>query len=162
MADDTGDPDVLFELARDKLSIQLASADVVDGKLQMLFGISAGLMGILAAVVGFKQNSLQDGWVQTFAALGVVCFIAIGISTLGRGRGTKWWFGPDLVPGEIARFLGDIRQSKLNAAGSLIKYYDLNQGTYKTRLRRLFLSTRLLATQTVFLLAVAAKTAGLF
>jgi hypothetical protein len=84
------------------------------------------------------------------------------MAALGTGRGTKWWFGPDLVPGEIARFLGDIRQSKLNAAGSLIQYYDLNQDTYKGRLRRLFLITRLLATQTVFLLAVAAKTAGLF
>jgi hypothetical protein len=162
MAGETGDPDVLFELARDKLSVQLASADVVDGKIQTIFGISAGLMGLLAAVLAFKQNALQNWWVALFSSLGVICFVVIGFSAFGIGRGSDWEFGPELVPGQLARFLGDDRQNKVNAVRSLIKYYDMNLKTYKGRLDHLLFSTRTLAIQTVFLLAVAAKTAGLF
>jgi hypothetical protein len=86
---------VFFDLARDRLSEQLATLDAIDSKIALLFTTSTTLVGILAAVLALRHGGFDT-----------VSYILVGVSMFCYGvvcwhawrgyRARHWKFGPNL------------------------------------------------------------------
>lgn len=89
------DPQVFYELARERLAIQLDSLDAVDNKIGLLFSTSTALLGILAAVLALKRNTLGSG---DYVALGasVAVYVLISWQSERAYRCRSWSTGPIL------------------------------------------------------------------
>jgi hypothetical protein len=93
------EPDLFFELARERLNTQLSTIDALDGKIGLLFSLASGLLGILAAVLALRSATGEDSISR--AALAVViaagiayCVVAYAGITAYLAR--VWKIGPDL------------------------------------------------------------------
>jgi hypothetical protein len=93
------DPDLFFELARDRLNTQLSSIDALDSKIGVLFSLSSGLLGILAAVVALRSAGEEaisrPVWGLLVAAGVAYAFVACSAVRAYRAR--SWGVGPSLL-----------------------------------------------------------------
>lgn len=94
------DPDLFYDLAKDRLSTQLDFIDAVDNKIGMLFSVSSALMGILVAVVAFKATGTKTGKVTTadWVLVGVSggFYLLVAATTVFGYYGRQWGTGPKL------------------------------------------------------------------
>lgn len=89
----SGDGRIFFDLARDRLNLQIQTLDAIDAKIAVLFGTSTTLVGILAAVLALRTENF-----------GIASDILVGVSIIAYGvsawhgwrgyRALKWKSGP--------------------------------------------------------------------
>jgi hypothetical protein len=147
--------DLLYELARDQLTVQFSFADTLDSKLGGTVGISTALLGILAAVLALRPSDLHDGPSIVLALLVGGCFVVTLLCSVQLLDVSHWKLGPKLEPGKIRRFLGDANESRRVAARALIESYCKNEKPYKEKLDRLKIAVAALILQAALLLALS-------
>src|SRR5689334_14736737 len=89
------DADLFFELARDRLATQLENIDAVDNKIGVLVSLASALMGILAAVVALRTDSL-DGLEITVIGLSALTYLVVAFKSFEAYRAQRWKTGPNL------------------------------------------------------------------
>jgi hypothetical protein len=145
-------PEVAFELARDRLSYQLASADSLQSTVGVLYGVSATLIGIMVAILALKPH--LPAWVWAPSVTLVVVYVALTILIAWGWRGKKWEFGPKIR--EYATSQDDEDRALWRVTATLMEVYDDNGGRYRHRVWLLRAAVASLAIETLALLAVAA------
>lgn len=123
----TSDPDLFYDLAKERLAVQLETLDANDNKVGLLFSTSSALLGILAAVYALKPTRLG---LLEYMALGVfVAFYLVVCWQSERAyRCRDWNVGPNL--NEVYRaFSGsrDDRNLKWRVANHIRRDYEKNQ-----------------------------------
>jgi hypothetical protein len=88
------DPQVFYELARDRLSTQLSIIDALDDKIGLLAGLASGLLGILAAVFALSAEASAAQLVVLVGA--TVAYGYVATESLRAYRERDWHVGPDL------------------------------------------------------------------
>lgn len=93
------DPQMFYELARDRLANQLATIDALDSKIGLLFTLGSGLLGILAAVFALRAST-SDETIGTSAVLVVVAaacaYVVVSFFGVKAYLARSWRVGPDL------------------------------------------------------------------
>src|SRR5437660_3325901 len=89
------DPDVYYDLARERLAVQLETLDAIDNKVGLLFSTSSALLGILAAVFALKPDRLG---LLEYVALGafVALYLVVCWQSERAYRCRDWNTGPDV------------------------------------------------------------------
>jgi hypothetical protein len=94
------DPQLFYELAKERLAAQLEFVDAVDNKLGILVSIASALMGILVAVVAVRESGSAATGVTTadwcVIGLSIAAYLLVGGMTLRAYRSREWDLGPDL------------------------------------------------------------------
>jgi hypothetical protein len=88
-------PDLFYELARDRLWVQLEAVDAVDTKIGLLVSLASALTGILAGVLalrGHSLNALQISVVVLFALV----YAGISYKGIQAYFSKKWKTGATL------------------------------------------------------------------
>lgn len=86
---------VFFDLARDRLSVQLEAIDAVDNKIGMLFSVSTAMLGILAAVLALKSGKLLDRH-YVFFGFSVAAYLVVTWKSFRTYSAKAWNAGGDL------------------------------------------------------------------
>jgi len=89
------DPQLVYELARDRLSSQLAQVDALDGKIVSFLGLGSGLLGVLAAFVALREDVPPERTLALVAAAGLVYALLAAVS-LSAYSPRRWEVGPNL------------------------------------------------------------------
>src|SRR6266511_684895 len=89
------DPDLFYELARDRLSVQLEAIDAVDNKMGLLASLASALMGILAAVVALRGRSLDTAEIVVIL-LSALVYLRISYYAIRAYFSRSWKTGPTL------------------------------------------------------------------
>jgi hypothetical protein len=90
------DPQMFYELARDRLSIQLEAIDAVDNKIGLLASLASALMGILAAVVALRGHPLHRPEIVVIV-LSAFVYVRISIHAIRAYFSRSWKAGPELT-----------------------------------------------------------------
>jgi hypothetical protein len=138
----TGDPQLFYELARDRLNTQLSTIDALDSKIGLLFSLASGLLGILAAVFALRPVTGEDrisilALLLLIAAGVAYCFVAYGGIRAYRIR--SWDVGPDLT--KVWNDLWSLDDSlvKWRVANALRADYEANQDAVDEKRDALFM-----------------------
>lgn len=128
------DPDVFYELAKDRLAAQLALIDALDNKIGLLFSLSSGLLGILAGVLALRGGQLDlADWITVGASTGVYVLVAFWCQRAYFGR--DWDAGPSLqeVYDDLFDRLKDDKRLKWGLAADFWNYHDNNLPAQKAK-----------------------------
>jgi hypothetical protein len=87
---------VFFDLARDRLSVQLETLDAIDNKIGMLFSVSTGMLGILAAVLALRSGKLLDRH-YVLVGVSVVAYLIVAFHSRRAYAAKEWHAGGDLT-----------------------------------------------------------------
>jgi hypothetical protein len=155
------DPQVFYELARERLAVQLDSIDAVDNKIGLLFSTSSALLGILAAVFALRSNGLG---LAEYVLLGasVAVYLLISWKSADAYRARAWHVGPDLKQvWKEYRKPGDDRLLQWEIANHLRLDYEANQPAANTKHAALDLLLPAVVSQSLILvLALVLVSAG--
>jgi len=145
------DPQLMFELARDRLSLQLASVDAADTKLLGLASWSTAGPAVLAAVLALRPQYFH-GLEIAALALVVAAYIAEATLAVRALWGKNWRNGPGLLALWNDHFT-ELSEQELrwNVARDLWDYFDQNAPMYRCKMRSI----------RAVLLLVMLETAGL-
>jgi hypothetical protein len=126
------DPDLFYELARDRLEMQLTTIDALDNKIGLLVSLASGLLGILAAVFALSatRNDEAVGVTQLCVlAVAAVAYVVVAWFGIKAYRCRSWNVGPDLrqVWDDLWGNMDDAHL-KWEVARDLWAYYDSNCG----------------------------------
>ena len=88
------DPQVFYDLVRERLATQLSTLDAVDNKVGLLFSTSSALLGILAAVIALRSEGL--GFIE-YAAVGLSlgAYLVVAFYSERAYRCRDWNKGPE-------------------------------------------------------------------
>ena len=86
---------VFFDLARDRLSVQLETLDAIDNKIGMLFSVSTAMLGILAAVLALKSGKLLDRH-YVLMGISVAAYLVVAFHSRRAYSAKEWCAGGDL------------------------------------------------------------------
>ena len=128
------DPQLMLDLARDQLSVQLAAGDAADAKLSGLIGWGAGAPGILAAVLALKPASFHGLEIISLALVVVTYSVLAVIVFLALSR-KSWNLGPKMDQVWDDHFALTERQLRWETARDLWSYYDDNRPTHDRKMK---------------------------
>jgi hypothetical protein len=123
------DPQLFYELARDRLATQLATIDALDSKIGLLFSLASGLLGILAAV--FAVNSVAGDGSLTKAEVGVfiaagVAYVFVAWASVTAYVARSWKTGPRLDEVWVDMWRDDDALLTWKVGNDLRGFYELN------------------------------------
>jgi hypothetical protein len=126
---------VFFDLARDRLSVQLETLDAIDTKVGMLFSTATALLGILAAVLVLKAGKLNS-WDYGGVTASVVAYLFVAINAWVAYRCREWNVGPELrsVWRTYTESTETDRELEWAAGNKLRKDYEANKKAAETKL----------------------------
>jgi hypothetical protein len=122
-------PDLMYEVARDHLTGQLAAADAADAKLGMLVGWGSAAPGIFAAVLALRPTAFHAVETLLLVGTGVAYLILAVIVYLALSR-KKWGLGPNLRQVWRDHLGKDERRLKWDVAADYLGYYEANKPKY--------------------------------
>jgi hypothetical protein len=149
------DPDLLYDLARDRLAVQLSSIDAVDNKIGLLASLASALMGILAAVVALRGHSL-DALEIALIVSSVLVYLGVSYKAIQAYFSQSWKTGPTL-PASWALLKSDADDQlvKWKVARAFWESLDLNAEPFKKKAEVLPFLLIGVVTQTALLGALA-------
>lgn len=166
----TRDPQLMYEVARDRLSTQLDFIDAIDGKIAMLVSIASALLGIAAAVFALHTTSAPvaghadgglSGWEIATLVIGAVSYTVVVAFGMNAYLCRDWDVGPSL------RALWDQHGSadsderiKWGVAVDTWLGYEANKPTYDTKERALKVAFFGTALETLVLVAAISLVAS--
>jgi hypothetical protein len=131
---------LFYELAKDRLSMQLEFIDAVDNKLGLLFSGSSALMGILVAIFAIRGVSIPFG-VGEFLIISIsgALYIVGGWITYDAYRPRQWHLGPKLsqVWADLRAEAIDEDQVRWRVARSFWRNYEDNLERQAEKAKRL-------------------------
>ena len=123
------DPDVMYDIAKDRFDRQLGAVDAMDAKLAAFFGIGSAILGITAAIYAIRPDAFRaGGWIVVGLAL-----IAYGVLTIVSLHGIKprnWDIGPDMEDIFHDHVNFGKADVKWRVAFTMLRLHDRNQATY--------------------------------
>jgi hypothetical protein len=140
------DPEVMYDLARDRLDRQLGSIDAVDAKLGINFSIGSGLIGVAAGVYALNPAT---GWPPVVST--TVLYVALTCVCLLGLRLRKWRTGPQIeqVYQDHIDFTAPVM--KWRTSDTLVNHYHCNEADYLAKVKWATWSSFLLLTETAVL-----------
>jgi hypothetical protein len=127
------DPGLFYELARDRLAMQLGSIDALDSKIGLLISLASGLMGLLAAVFALRGEQPDSGELALIGVATLVYLVASGIG-IRVYFCRSWKLGPDLRQVWDALWgEDDDRRLKWDVANSFWSFYEKNRSGQRTK-----------------------------
>jgi hypothetical protein len=134
------DPQLLYELAKDRLSTQLGFVDAVDNKLGLLFSASSALMGILVAVFAIRGVNIPFG-VGEFLIISIsgLLYLVAGALTYAAYSPREWNLGPELreVWDDLWDPDADESVVRWRVATALWQNYEANQPAQEKKAKQL-------------------------
>jgi hypothetical protein len=131
------DPQLFYELARDRLSTQLSLIDALDSKVISLLGFASALLGILAAVFALRASRATE----STGVLGVLLLAAASVTYgvvawhgIRAYRSRSINLGPDLREVWDATWSdGDDALVKWQVANACWSHYEENRVVQETK-----------------------------
>lgn len=167
------DPQLMFEVAKDRLSNQLSFIDALDAKLAVLVSVASALLAIAAAVFALHAATTTttatgaiaavgvSGWDLAVLAFGALVYALVAWFGGKAYRCRDWNVGPTLEALWDEHYTGDSdRRIKWGVAADMWLDYEHNQTAYTTKERALhwvFIGTAL---ETVALVAAISLVAA--
>jgi len=150
------DPDLFYELARDRLNTQLSMLSAVDDKIGLLVSLGSALLGIHAAVLAVSGALGAVDIVFLILALGAYAFVAFPGFEAYRAR--YWSVGAklDRVWADLWTEADDATL-KWRVANTTWAYYRQNQAAHEAKggaLRMVFIAVLLQTLLVVLALAL--------
>jgi hypothetical protein len=135
------DPQLFYELSRDRLATQLSNIDALDNKIGVLVGFASGLLGLLAAVFALKTTSDLDpigNWEVTLLVAASVAYLFVVVPGIQAYLHRSWNVGPDLRQVWDALWgEEDDRHVRWEIANDLWAYYEANRPAEDAKARNL-------------------------
>ena len=126
------DPELFYDLARERLATQLSVIDALDNKIISLVGFGSAVLGILAAVVALRASGDDDslGTVElAFLAASGVAYAVVIWTGIRAYFARKVALGPDLLVIWRAMWRDDDDSLlKWQVANDYRDYYERNVG----------------------------------
>jgi hypothetical protein len=147
------DPQLFYELARDRHASQADALTALDAKLGLFVATSGALISIVIAVYAIRPNAFHGAALALLAASGLAWLLLTGV-TLYAFQARKWKSGP-LLPEVFDLSFTDESDSRLmwRVATVFWRDYDCNLAHLKRKGLALKRALWLFATQTVLLVA---------
>src|SRR5688572_9297743 len=89
------DPQMFYELARDRHASQAALLNALDNKLSVLLSASSALIGILIAVYALRPDAF-DTWPLVLLSASAAAWLLLSAFALCTIWPRRWEFGPKL------------------------------------------------------------------
>jgi hypothetical protein len=135
------DPQLFYELSRDRLATQLSNIDALENKIGGLVGFASGLLGLLAAVFALKTTSDLDpigNWEVTLLVAASVAYLFVVVPGIQAYLHRSWNVGPDLRQVWDALWgEEDDRHVRWEIANDLWAYYEANRPAEDAKARNL-------------------------
>jgi hypothetical protein len=97
------DPQLMYELAKDRLACQLGTIDAIDGKIATLVTLASAMLGIAAAVLALRvapastsQHTPSNTPALITLGIGVVVYLYVAYHGLRAYLARDWNIGPSL------------------------------------------------------------------
>ncbi len=141
------DPQMFYELARERHAAQAETLSVLDGKLGLLLSTSSARLGILVAVYALRPSAFDATAKTLFVASGAawVVLAAFAVHALWH---RPWKSGPLLQKVFNLHFSEDEDRLKWRVANAFWHDYNHNQGHEERKARALHWALRLFVLQT--------------
>jgi hypothetical protein len=138
------DPEVMYDLARNRFDSQLAAVESLDAKLAAFFGVGSALLGIVAAIYAIKPAAFAaGGWLVL--ALAMIVYVALAAACLAGMAPRVWDVGPamEAIYNDHKNF--SPTEIKWRASGTLLRLANQNKVLYDQKAGKASLSPILLA-----------------
>lgn len=121
------DPQLFYELARERLASQLSAIDSLDNKIGMLVSLASGLIAILAAVFALRGKPFGSAEYTTLS-VSVLVYLATSVYGIKAYWTRPWSVGPALIA-VWNRLWGDDDDelAKWKTANDFRGYYERNR-----------------------------------
>lgn len=120
------DPELVYDLGRRKIELQMQQIESLDSKAEGLFQACAALLGLLGGFIALWEHHIPAS-AQGFFTCGVVIFIGAAIAFVASFRTRQWGIGPTMA--ETWKFSGSFKPDKMKwwAAESFKKEATKNE-----------------------------------
>lgn len=150
------DPQLFYELARDRHANQAALLDALDTKLSVFLASSGALLSVLVAVYALTPDSFE-GWEFALPIASGAAWLALTAVAVNALRGGDWCAGPTLQSVFNHSFTSeDDATQKWRVASDLWHNYNTNKKLEDRKALALRLSLGLFVIQTVLLVGALA------
>src|SRR5215210_5368138 len=89
------DPQLFYELARDRHAAQAETLSVLDTKLGLLLSTSSALLSVLVAVYALRPDAF-DAWALLLLSVSGAAWLLLGASAVHAIWHRPWRSGPEL------------------------------------------------------------------
>ena len=148
--------DIFYEIAINRLNVQIERIDGIDTKIGVTFGLTNGITATLIAFITFIPRPVTQ-LVSTFAILAASAYVATLVLLFFAYRKSRWSFNPDV------KTLKDICTDpkyhdypevvKEWVANQCIRSLELNSRPITNKLRRAYRALGAVSAQGLFLTA---------
>jgi hypothetical protein len=130
------DPQMFYELARERHAAQADSLNVLDTKLGLLLSMSSAFLSILVAVYALRPDAF-DAWALVFLLASVGAWVALSAFAVHAIWHRQWKSGPELQEVFDLHFSENDLKIKWRAANAFWYAYDGNTILEKRKARAL-------------------------
>jgi hypothetical protein len=89
------DPQLVYDLARNKHAVQMGQVDALDGKISNILGVGSALLGILAAFLALHEKRPPDASIASLSIAGAL-YGTLALLSLLAYFPRAWAIGPKL------------------------------------------------------------------
>jgi len=146
------DPQMFYELSRQRHAEQAESLNVLDGKLGLVLSSSSALLGLLIAVYALRPGSFHAP-AHVLLAASVVAWVVLSVFALHALWHREWKNGPLLQDVFDLHFSEDAAKLQWRVATVYWRDYDQNKLHEKRKVRALNWALSLFVTQTALLVS---------
>jgi hypothetical protein len=146
------DPQLFYELARDRHAAQVDALNSLDTKLAFFLTSSSALLGILVAIYALRPNAFDAPELGLLSASGLAWLVLTG-RALNAFRHRAWRSGPKLPDVFDLHFSEDDARLKWRVANVFWHDYNYNKRHEDRKGAALTWALLLFVTQTVLLVA---------
>jgi hypothetical protein len=146
------DPQMFYELARDRHSAQAQGLDLLDTKLSFFLSSSSALLAILVAVYALREDGF-NAWEWGLPVASGAAWLALTMLALSAFQPKKWLSGPKLQETFDLHSTEDETRLKWRVAHTFWCDYETNRSLEGHKVRALKWSRWLFIAQTAFLVA---------
>lgn len=150
------EPDLMYELARDRLAVQVLSVDALDGRLGAVVGWGSIVALFVAGVLVFRHSPLNDGTVQFFLVLGGGAYTILLLVCLSALLPRRWLANPNLDQVWREHHRLPVHDIRWRVAADFIGFWRLNEPHYESKTRKLLTAHLLLVAEAVTALVTVA------
>jgi hypothetical protein len=152
------DPQMFYELARERHAAQAGGLNVLDNKLGLLLSTSSALLGILVAVYALRPDAF-GAWALALLSASGAAWLVLGAFAVHAIWHRPWQSGPQLQTVFDLHFSENDSKIKWRAANTFWHDYKHNTTHEKRKARALHWALSLFIGQTVLLVVALALVA---
>jgi len=119
------DPKLLYDMARERLQIQLAFFDVLDTKVATMYAAGSGILSLMAAVFALRPQELDRDGLTVISVAGFAYFILTVCLALSHWP-RRYETGPDLKAIWNDLYQRDNDELLIDLIGDYMSYITLN------------------------------------